>query len=678
MKKLVCLILFYGYISAQDTLIIHNETAQKLYVALYMVPQIGGKVHQKTAIAAIEPGRHVEIKRPHLQVAFDRQLAYSSDPYVFAKEFPSKRIFDSQLLSINVGLSHGKEYWFAQENGKISGYYYATWKLKHPLKFASEIQKKISEIGEQAVAVLTDNWLVQKVTKNSIGVVVTAKERFKDAVKSRYPGYWKSLYEKTKATVRISPTIASGEQVALHNRIKYVEQALTSKLETFTKTPKIAVVTSGGGYRAMALTMGFLVGAQKTGLLDSITWISSLSGSTWAIATWMQNALKEKDWTPEKHRERLFKIIDNKVLQQLSKNDYRLISNLLLVDAMYEKPFTTVNLFGALLANLLLENFKDEKQYQRLSVQADVVSNGHYPLPIYTTISGEAGKREKYWYAFTPWEVSLEPSQLQGNGISIPTWGLGRYYDQGFSIAYAPEQSLGFNLGCFGSAYAAEFQVIYQEIAMEAPSKLVKTIIDQILFQIGEYRLSYGCVPNFMKGIQSSPFSHQNFLLLVDAGHAFNLPYPPVSGLRAERTPDIIIFIDGSADIAQGNPNEFIKVINYARAKNLPFPEIDTTALMQHAINIFKDDSDPSIPTIIYMPWVKDEELFGLLQEKPYQIYKEIEDLDLAGCCLTYKGTLRKFGAYTYAEVMQLSKLMEFNTVVNADLIWQEIAQKAT
>src|SRR5229473_1244104 len=81
--------------------------------------------------------------------------------------------------------------------------------------------------------------------------------------------------------------ISEGEKKYLNNRLPIVKAALEKMLNRSLdnkKIPKIALIGSGGGYRAMFCTTGSLNGAQKIGLLDTITYITALSGSTWAVA----------------------------------------------------------------------------------------------------------------------------------------------------------------------------------------------------------------------------------------------------------------------------------------------------------------------------------------------------------------------------------------------------------
>ena len=49
----------------------------------------------------------------------------------------------------------------------------------------------------------------------------------------------------------------------------------------YVQVPVIAVLGSGGGTRAMTSLYGSLAGLQELGLLDAVTYLSGVSGSTW-------------------------------------------------------------------------------------------------------------------------------------------------------------------------------------------------------------------------------------------------------------------------------------------------------------------------------------------------------------------------------------------------------------
>ncbi len=667
---------------AADQIMIHNETDHDVYAAIYSVPAVGGKVKRSSSVMRVAAGKTKSLDRPERYIGYDRNLAFSIDSNHLKNEYLSSKLFNTALPWVNVGQTKGTDFYVAKEGKKLEGYNAASWQLRGPSQAVSAVTKKAKAIGDAAIAAITDNWLVQKTTASMAGIAITVTDAFREQSKKLYPSYWQSPHASKGASVRVGNHVSLGEAQARDNRMVKVKQAIENKLGPVAYVPKIAVVCSGGGIRAMTLHMGWLTGAQKTGLLDTILWMSVLSGSTWSTASWMQHSLITKNLSPESHRKELFKATNNLVLEQMTKDDIVQMSNMFMVAAAYEKPFTAVNLWGAMIGNRMMFGFGDNKQGQKLSAQASAVQDGSYPIPVYTAVSGEEGKGEKYWYAFTPWEISLEPWKKGSDGISIPMWGLGREYKNGVSKGYSPEPSLGFCLGTFGSAFAADFNVIYTQVKDDISNPLLQGIFKEVLKQVGEKRLTWAAVANFMKGVAKSPFKDEEQLMMVDAGLAFNLPYPPVSGMRADRSPDIIIFMDGSAGIEGKGGNttvvDFRAVEKYARSKGLKYPKIRYDGITTKAVSVFKDDQDPSVPTVIYMPWVKDEAVMAKIETPAFKEFAKLKTLDLKKCCSTNKGIVVAIGGYTYDESMLISQLMECNMRLSAaDVIWREIAQRA-
>ena len=98
---------------------------------------------------------------------------------------------------------------------------------------------------------------------------------------------------KTQAgTVRNWEKPSYAEQEFIRNRLAIAGkgQAKFLNLErdlNSSEALKIGAVFSGGGYRSMILTTGYMQALSDTGLLDSTMYISSLSGSTWFLAPWI-------------------------------------------------------------------------------------------------------------------------------------------------------------------------------------------------------------------------------------------------------------------------------------------------------------------------------------------------------------------------------------------------------
>lgn len=473
-------------------------------------------------------------------------------------------------------------------------------------------------------------------------------------------------YASTVAHIRIGNNLHPQEQEFLTNRKPKIETALEKILEMSLKgkyVPHISLVCSGGGYRAMLGSIGAFSGLQAIGLLDSITYISSLSGSTWALGLWMSTGMTI---TKLKH------YISNRLVvdfYKLSKLEKRIIAHMFLVKVAFHQPFSTVDLFGSFLARHLLEGFFGDKcQMIHMSDQMKTIQNGDFPFPIYSAVDGRINIRGQVpWYEFTPIEIGSAQY-----GLYVPTWAYGRRFSNGESVDYAPEQSLGFHFGVFGSAYGAHFKVTWEQAIQDLVSSQAKAIIEKTLLKsrVANIRFAWARVRNFMFGMDTHDVLKKNKILkVVDAGLEANLPYVPVSGGREERKQDILIFFDFSKKI----PSALKKAENYARMKNLKFPVIDYTDIEKRTISIFKDEHDPEVPVVIYMPRVSDHQLW---QEKKgelhYKKYRGLEDFDFERCIQSGPCHTINF-RYALSESKQVMNQMEFNVIAHQDKIIEAI-----
>ena len=63
--------------------------------------------------------------------------------------------------------------------------------------------------------------------------------------------------------------------------LKVIRKSLYPLFSLFFQVPKIAVVGSGGGFRAMVSLSGVFCALKDMGLLDCVMYTAGLSGSTW-------------------------------------------------------------------------------------------------------------------------------------------------------------------------------------------------------------------------------------------------------------------------------------------------------------------------------------------------------------------------------------------------------------
>lgn len=608
---------------------IHNKTDRQVWVGMYHYYE--NKADRKVEPVKIEPGMSETIKTRGKSITKWRVMVFEFDKSKL-KRVLTKFEYDS-LPNKLVGISGSYFIAISRKENKLKGYGYVEWQARKAGKAVKPVVREIA---------------------------ASIKEELRP-VKA-------NPYKDTQAQVRVGNQLPQAEKNYLAKRepiVKATLERLTGRKLDGKYVPNIAFVCSGGGYRAMLYTIGSLAGTDKIGLLDGVTYISALSGSTWGVGTWITLGQPIQEF-----RNKLVEKI-TKDIKKFSKEDLVPIIEILLTKLAYSQHIGLVDLYGALLSNRLLPELGSNRQMAYLSLQAERIKNGDWPFPIYTAVDA---RKEVYknppWWAFDPLEVGTS----EYGGVYVPTWAYGRQFENGRSVDYAPEQTLGFNLGTFGSAFGTHVQVAWKQMAKNIPEP-IRSIIDVIVQQqiepIAGERFTWAEVFNFMKGMPRQPLSGLNRLKLVDAGIGFtNLPYPPVSGERPERKPDILIFLDASGGEVG---KQLKKVEEYARIKRLKFPAIDYTNIDKKAMSIFKDEDDPSVPVVIYMPRINDVELWNKNKDKPkYREYKPIEGFNINECTKTgFCNT--KHLEYQPEQSNQLMLLAEFNMIANKDEVIEAI-----
>jgi len=571
-----------------DMIEIRNESDERCYCAVYYVKDKNAwRVSNVTPVAA---GKNALMNRPPFKWRHDRELVCRSkiDELTESATKDQLKGWDSQ----NIGTTRGSTFHMQLTGDIWRGFNDANWKTR---KVAGRVTREVKELGVVAAGEAAElrnrfaggvreikegqvlagsRHIASGVAKASAApfkaVYTVAAHEVKKAFGQTHPALRnrRDQYAKKKASVRRGNQLCDEERRALELRLAHVGRTIERQLNpekpvSTDQVPRIAIVASGGGYRAMILTLGWLAGAQREGLLDMASWLVGLSGSTWAMSTWLSGG-HDTVWNA---RDQLFERIAGKHIVP-TKNEVTGIVEACAVPLLQDQPFTLVQMYGALLANRLLSKFDRDRHRVYLSDQAARVATGSVPIPIYTAVSAHDGKTQG-WMEFTPWEVG--GTWLASDGAYIPTWAYGRRFWNGTSADFNLEKDLGFQMGTFGSAFAISLGEAYDHIDGVGPKALDKLLRATVVRELKSIRATEAQVPNFTFGLNGAALKGKKDMSLVDAGIVFNLPYPPVSGKRKARTPDIVIFLDASGGTIG---TTLCKVADYAREHNLPFPEV--------------------------------------------------------------------------------------------------------
>lgn len=537
------------------TIIIKNLSNISIFAATYYKKNfVGFGCQIESDIFEIAPKSKFSIKRPSYSIIWKRKLIVSKKKSELKKTFTRKEYKLSSRVTISE--EKGDKYYIFLKYNVIKCYNLIQW---HIIKPILDIFKKITDP------------IIDKIIK------LISKHK----------------YIKAEAKVRVGNNLCKQEKDFIYYRKKIVKNNLEKLLGIQIKNyavPNIALCFSGGGYRAMISTLGSLLGAQQIEILDSVTYMASLSGSTWLLGPWSTYGIPI-----DKYKDILEKNIDLNIFEK--DIHLPLLVETLIQKSLFKQDLSIIDIYGSLLANSLLQNFGMKRQKMHLSDVSKLIEKGKFPIPIYTAT--EATTNDYEWFEFTPFEVGS--TFLKS---FIPTWAFGRTFVNGKSKNFAPEQSLGFMMGIWGSACSANFEEIYRELKNKLrrilPFGLINFAVNQT--SIGDIRFSPAHAFNFTYGMYNSPMRNINELTLVDAGIHFNLPFPPL--LRPERKIDIIIVCDYSARNGEIS-GSLKKAEEYALSRGLKFPKIDYSSINENIISVFKDKNDINTPVIIYLPLIK-------------------------------------------------------------------------
>ncbi|KAA8910497.1 acyl transferase/acyl hydrolase/lysophospholipase [Sphaerosporella brunnea] len=412
------------------------------------------------------------------------------------------------------------------------------------------------------------------------------------------------------AKVRISPDLCEDEQRFLAARREFTRRALAKYLDIPEEeihpddVPVIASTGSGGGLRAMVAGASYYQALSESGLFDCTTYMAGVSGSCWLQSVYL-SSIGQQDY--EKVIEHLKRRISVHIAYPPAALE--LIdtppTNKYLLRGVVEKlkvgasSFGLVDLYGLLLGARLLvpsnEMILDDNDL-KLSCQKRFVDGGKQPLPIYTAVRHEipgAGNETEnqdvdmqkkvedeekqkdwfQWFEVTPYEVYSEDMEA-----GIPTWGLGRPYENGISTnREVPEMKLPLLFGIFGSAFCATLSHYYAEIRPFVTSiNLLKTLDDMVLQRnealVKVHPFDPASVPNFVKGLKDQlpatcpeSLHKSNVIQLMDSGMSNNLACYPL--MRKGRNVDIVIAFDSSADIQLANWIGYVE--GYAKQRKI-------------------------------------------------------------------------------------------------------------
>ncbi|XP_063803575.1 cytosolic phospholipase A2 zeta [Pseudophryne corroboree] len=517
--------------------------------------------------------------------------------------------------------------------------------------------------------------------------------------------------------LRLGFKLSNGEQDFLEKRKEVVARSLKEALElnrvpSADEVPVVAVLGSGGGTRAMTSFYGSLQGLQNLNLLDSVTYLSGVSGSTWCMAT----LYKEPNWSHEDLQHlisRVRKSVTSSKAHAFSAERIKYYSQELMAMERDGQKVNFSDLWG-----LVLEYFLNQKDNPaKLSDQQESVCRGQNPYPIYAGINVRlniSGGDFAEWCEFTPHEVGFRKY-----GAFIRTEDFASEFFMGHLIHRRKEPRICYLQGVWGSAFAANLDEIWARASgtgirwLNSLTDVIRVIDDcrrfhfrdssrlqtrlvmpggivSDLFQdVFKSRFTAGERYNFTRGL----YLYKNYvgvkefvawkgnhldafpnlltpmeenLYLVDGGFSINSPFPLV--LQPERDVDVIL----SFNYSWCAPFEILHLTTqYCRERGIPFPKITVSEedeKQPKECYLFMDADNPRTPIVLHFPLVND----SFCAYKAPGVLRETEkEKAQANFVLKGKDSIYRTKNFTYEpnDFDRLLDLNRYNVLNNKDQI---------
>ncbi|KAM9345081.1 cytosolic phospholipase A2 zeta-like [Symphorus nematophorus] len=455
--------------------------------------------------------------------------------------------------------------------------------------------------------------------------------------------------EEEPHAIRLEVDIPPQEKEYLKKRKVVVAQALQKLLGLGSqpapeKVPTIAVVVSGGGTRAMTGTLGGLRALKEIGVLDAVSYITGVSGSTWAMSTLYQEAnwsQQDMDSFISASKEQMTKSF----LSAFSPQNLQYYEKEIAEKEKEGHTTSLIDMWGLILEHLVF----GKKVTSTLSDQQRAVNEGQNPLPIYTAVNIEDELEgcvsEAEWCEFTPYEVGF-----QKYGVFVRNEDFGSHFFLGHIIKKLPEIRIPYLMGIWSSAFSVNLTQLWTAAtgsqpswsswlgpnvtdieAYTEPSILDTYVVNQfskltnMVTDFFKTRPVIAEVYNFMRGLffHWNYNEHHNFvawkerdvdafpnkltpsdstLRLIDSGHAINIGCVPV--LRPERDVDVIISLSYSWERVH---RVLQQTAAYCKDHCIPFPNADFASLEKEPykeVYIFEDKENPKAPIVVHFPLV--------------------------------------------------------------------------
>ncbi|KAI9203417.1 acyl transferase/acyl hydrolase/lysophospholipase [Polychytrium aggregatum] len=569
----------------------------------------------------------------------------------------------------------------------------------HPLNFLpSAIRNVVSAIVPDSIEHTVGSWVEYERIHQEVQAEIDGKH-------PAHPELLKS------ATVSHENSIPEEEQEFRRERKAFMKDAFARFIGVSPEEvhvddiPVIAVTGSGGGFKAMIGTTGYLKGMHDSGLFDCVMYMAGVSGSCWTLSNFYTAARCSVPALLEHYKQALVPhpaspIHIPNILSKDIRHRVRLAFDGMTIKRISQLPRGVVDTYGCLMNCHFQGDYWEgawEPDHFRLSRHAKYLKGGKAPMPIYTCIRHErpwarkfdpdlpreeweqlqkqyesnedknhlAGSKEHahnesawwQWFEITPFQVGCD--ELHG---WVPTWAFGRRFVNDVSVENLPEQNFSLVVGLTGSAMCAPFTTTVQTFQrsettshfQEKMKEFLGTLIQpdanplvKQLLAIHPFHSSYNWNFLYEDTPEKTPPGVRNSkrIQLIDAGADNNQPLYPLT--RLGRDVDVAFVFDSSVDVE----------------RNIVTPDVETFA-KRKGLSVTLRSPPPapqeSLPANVPKPKNTAESLRQKYENRYCQVY-QLDPIDPAGTHPEYGNPLASKGfQMLYMPILPNPEVPEF------------------
>ncbi|XP_006897259.1 PREDICTED: cytosolic phospholipase A2-like [Elephantulus edwardii] len=289
------------------------------------------------------------------------------------------------------------------------------------------------EVGEKKEVPFTFNQVTKLILEMSLDLCSSPDLRFSMTLCRQEKIFTKQRQEKVKENMK-----------------KFLGPENCKGLQSTRDVPVVAILGSGGGFRAMVGFSGVMKALYESGVVDCATYLAGLSGSTW----YMSILYSDPDFPergPKEINEELMKNVSHNPLLLLTPQKMKRYFEALWKKKSSGQPVTFTDMFGMLIGETLIGN----RMTTTLSSLKEKICPAKCPFPLFTCLHVKPDVSELMfadWLEFSPYEIGMAKY-----GTFMAPELFGSKFFMGSVVKKCEENPLHFLMGVWGSAFSILF-----------------------------------------------------------------------------------------------------------------------------------------------------------------------------------------------------------------------------